>query len=275
VPIERFRGGSPSALLADARAALGPDAVVLAVRRERAGGLELVAADAASGAVRDPSAPRFAGFAPGAPRAGEGPLAVALVGPTGAGKTTTLAKLAHHPRVFGGRTVGFLCLDTYRVGAAEQLSGYAALSRVPCEVVWEARELGRALHRLRRCEVVLVDTAGRGPRQGHDAEATWSMLRHVEPREVHVVLPAGLRPDLARRLAAEHRERGATHLLVTKLDECPGNDDVLALARGSRLPMRWTTNGQSVPGDLADAAELSRPGGARAPRHLVFEDAVA
>jgi flagellar biosynthesis protein FlhF len=183
-----------------------------------------------------------------------GPGAViALVGPTGAGKTTTVAKLATHPRVFGGTQVGILCLDTYRIGAVEQARIYAEIARLPFAVAYDARDAEAALRRLSGCETVLVDTAGRGPRLREDAVETWSALRALLPSEVHLTLPAGIQPRLARRVLAQHRGAGVTHLLATKLDECPDDLGVFELALEHGLPMRWITDGQEVPGDLQPA----------------------
>ena len=186
------------------------------------------------------------------------PLIVALVGPTGAGKTTTLAKLANHPQVFGGWPAGLLCLDTYRVGAIEQLRTYAELSGLPLEVAYAPNEVAAALARLAGCEVVLVDTAGRGPRQSAEIATLLAPLRGHGPLEVHLVLPAGLRPDVARRLVAHHRRLGVTHLVASKLDECPDDDTAWMLADTFGLGIRWASDGQEVPHDL-HLASSKRP----------------
>jgi flagellar biosynthesis protein FlhF len=148
-----------------------------------------------------------------------------------------------------------VCLDTYRVGAVEQSRIYAEIARLPLEVVYEAREMSAAMHRLRRCDIVLIDTAGRGPRATGDLEATRRQLEPAAPDEVHLVIPAGLHPSRARRVLADFQPRGVTHVLVTKLDEFPGDHGLFALAREFGFTTRWVTDGQDVPGDLrvADA----------------------
>jgi flagellar biosynthesis protein FlhF len=279
VPTETFYGPDFTTLLAQAQAAFGEDAVVISTRRvsrDRATGCELVAADAGSVAPRRlpaaaPARPRPVPAPGPAPTGGSesargagGPRVVALVGPTGAGKTTTIAKLANHPDVFGGRLVGLLSLDTYRIGAVEQSRIYAELSGIPLEVVYEPRELKRAMRRLARCEIVLVDTAGRGPAARDDAAATRAALRELPADEVHLTLPAGLQPRLARRLVDDFREWGVTHLLPTKLDEAPGDDSLFELAASCGLPVRWAADGQEVPADLRAAAHPAA--GAATPR---------
>jgi flagellar biosynthesis protein FlhF len=237
-------------------------------------GFELVAADSASSIPRrrhEPlpvREPARSGIGPApdidpADRDGRS-LVIALVGPTGAGKTTTIAKLANHPHVFGGHSVGMLCLDTYRIGAVEQSRIYAELSRIPLEVVYETQELKRALRRLAGCEVVLVDTAGRGPAARGDVAATCVALRELAPHEVHLTLPAGLQTRLARRLVDDYREWGVTHLLPTKLDELPGDSSLFDLAASCGLPVRWAADGQEVPADLRAAARYAA--GTQAPR---------
>lgn len=182
------------------------------------------------------------------------PKFIALVGPTGSGKTTTIAKLARHPQVFDGLPVGLLCLDTYRIGAVEQLSIYADIARLPLEVVYRPSDLKRAIKRLRDCEVVLVDTAGRGPAATADVDATVAQLAEIRPAEVHLTVPSGLQPELARSLVFRHRSHGITHLVATKRDEFPDDATVFELAAEWKLPMRWVTTGQEVPDDLEPAA---------------------
>jgi flagellar biosynthesis protein FlhF len=248
-----------AALLERARTSLGPNAAVVAVRRT-ASGFELDAADSATHATRVRlDAARHERRARGSDR----PRVVALVGPTGAGKTTTLAKLTNHPGAFGDFRVGLLCLDTYRVGAVEQIGIYAELSKVPLEVAYDAADADRALHRLADCEVVLVDTAGRGPRAERDRAAIHNQLLRLLPDETHLCLPAGWNPALARRVTAQHRALGVTHVLPTKRDECPEDETAFQLAKEFALDVRWWTDGQEVPADLCFADTGAR--GARVP----------
>lgn len=264
MPLEKFHGSDFSELLSRARAALGEDAVILSVRRGvdiASGQFELVAADPATAAVARPGpsvAPGMNAIRPLARYRPGQPLLVALVGPTGAGKTTTIAKIANHPQIFGGWPAGLLCLDTYRIGALEQLRMVAELSGLPLDMAYTPDEVPAALQRLSGCEVILVDTAGRGPRQSSEIEALLRPLRGVGPLEVHLVLPAGLRPELARRFIAHHKPLGPTHLVVTKLDEYPDDEHVFALSEHFGLGMRWACDGQDVPHDV-HAAATKRP----------------
>jgi flagellar biosynthesis protein FlhF len=186
-------------------------------------------------------------------RGRSGPLIVGLVGPTGAGKTTTAAKLALHPRAFGGRTVGLITLDTFRVGALEQMAQYAEVTDLPLEVVYDAREMPGALQRLETCDVVIVDTPGRSPRS-KDANHQWqAMFRAASADEVHLVVPASMRPDLLPTLVASLSGCRITHACLTKLDELHDDRAVADLAARLQWPMRWVTTGQAVPNDLHPA----------------------
>ena len=191
------------------------------------------------------------------------PFVLALVGPTGAGKTTTCPKLAHHALAFAGRKVGFLNLDTFRVGAVEQSKHWAELARVPVETVWERSEISRAMHRLRDREVILVDTPGRGPRAASDLAEVQARLLEIATDEVHLVVPAGLQQAVMRRTFTAYLPLGVTHVLPTKLDDHPDERVVFEAASQFGLPMRWLTDGQEVPGDLhaaptTGAAPLAR-----------------
>ena len=248
MPPEILHGVEIPALLAHARALLGEEARMLSLRAVATGGFELRAQAASDG-------PEIQAMRPLPPLGGRllkrEPRVFALVGPTGSGKTTTLAKLANHPDVFVGDAVGLLCLDTYRVGAIEQARAYAELSRLPLEVVYEPGDLPRARRRLRDCEVLLVDTAGRAPGRPDDLAEMRALLRELAPLEVHLTLPAGLDRERARQVLAQHRPLGVTHVLATKVDEFPRDTVVAALAAAAELPMRWRTTGQEVPADLA------------------------
>lgn len=261
MPLETLVGSNLAVLLKRARQVVGPDAVILHTRRIRTPdgpAFEVVASDPMTarqrgGERRDPPNAALEAMMPGSPT--EGPLIVALVGPTGAGKTTTLAKLASNRRVFGSRRVGLISLDTYRVGGAAQLRTYASIARLPIEVAYGAGDLAGIRERLSDRDVWLVDTPGRSPRHRQDRAESASLLASLAPTEVHLVLPASLSPPLAAAQVRDARRLGVTHLLATKLDEAPDESGLFDLALAHGFPMRWTTDGQDVPFDLGSAAE--------------------
>ena len=253
--LKTFRGPDLGKLLKQAEAAFGGDAAIVQHRMLQGEGgrvMEIVAARAADidrFRRRLTPAPLFA---PAAPRPAR-PLVIALVGPTGAGKTTVAAKLAIGAEKLGNRRVGLLTLDTYRVGGLEQLGTYAELAGIPLEVAYHPLEIPEALRRLATCEVIVVDTPGRSPRARELNENWRALLAEVSPDEVHLVLPATLRTDVALAVRAAFAPFGVSHLLPSKLDEVPGECGVADLALQMDLPARWITDGQDVPADLHDA----------------------
>ena len=181
------------------------------------------------------------------------PLVVALVGPTGAGKTTTLAKLAVNPAAFGGWKVGLLTIDTFRTGALEQLESYAAITGMPLEVVYSRDEVAGAMERLAGCDVILVDSPGRSPRHPAHNAAWMDLLKAIGPDEVHLVVPASVRLEVATVALDAYDALGVTHLIISKLDEVVEDAGVADIAVELRLPARWITDGQEIPVDLHTA----------------------
>jgi flagellar biosynthesis protein FlhF len=270
VPLESFIGPAVDALLAQARQRFGPEAEIIAVRTLRSGPgsaqFQVLAGDAESAAAeRRHMSPNGGGHplltpAPGPEHFAHrrepagGPRVIAFVGPTGVGKTTTIAKLATHPDYLRPGRIGLLCLDTYRVGAVEQIRTYADIAGLPLEVIYESADLPKALRRLSDRDLILVDTPGRGPRLQGDTQQVRQWLNQVAPHEVHLVLPAGLQSEQVRRAIAAYRGQGATHLLASKLDEAPDDWCLFDAAAETRMPMRWMSDGQDVPRDLRAAA---------------------
>jgi flagellar biosynthesis protein FlhF len=254
--LERFRGADLSHVGDRARRSLGDDVMILHTRTVRDGGVPMVEVLAATSQTIDRVRERLEPKPfPSGMRAADGtPYRIALVGPTGAGKTTTAAKLAVRRGMFGSARPGLLTLDTYRVGGMEQLATYAELADVPFEVVYDAQEIDAAMRRLSSCDVVIIDTPGRSPASAELTERWRTLLDALSPDEVHLVLPAHLRADLAvdigRAYAPTRQHRGASHLLVSKLDEVPRETGVADLALSLGLPARWVTDGQDVPTDL-------------------------
>ncbi|MBC8087970.1 MAG: hypothetical protein H7Z40_11950 [Phycisphaerae bacterium] len=254
--LERFRGADLSSVADRARRSFGDDVMILHTRIVRDGGVPMVEVMAAPATALERVRSRLeaAPFRTLLKEPGARPYCIALVGPTGAGKTTTAAKLAAKRGLFGAARVGLITIDTYRVGGMEQLSTYADLADVPFEVVYDASEIDAALKRLSACDVVIVDTPGRSPSATELTERWRALLDAFKPDEVHLVIPATLRADLAlhaaRSYGATRDHRGATHMLLTKLDEVPRETGIADLALSLELPTRWIADGQDVPTDL-------------------------
>ncbi len=175
---------------------------------------------------------------------------VALVGATGVGKTTTIAKLAANYRLRERKRVGLITVDTYRIAAVEQLRTYADIIDLPMEVVATPREMRQAVQRLADLDLILLDTAGRSPRDEVRIQELKSMLAEASADEVHLVLSATAGAKQLTATTRKFAEVGATALLLTKLDEATGLGNLISLVRDCRLPVSYLTNGQNVPDDI-------------------------
>ena len=190
-----------------------------------------------------------------------------LVGPTGAGKTTTIAKLAARAALIENRRVSLVTLDNYRVGGIDQIRTFADLIGVPVQVADSPADLANLIDPAN--DLTLIDTAGRSPR---DAAAIEELAGHIEGLdiEVHLVVPAGSSAAQIDELMQRYRTLAPVRLLFTKLDEC-GHAPELALAPArTRLPITWVTTGQAVPEDIeqptdARVLELASGGLSHAP----------
>jgi len=175
---------------------------------------------------------------------------VALVGPTGVGKTTTIAKLAANYRLRENKRVGLITVDTYRIAAVEQLRTYAEIIDLPMEVVSTPREMREAIARMSDLDLLLMDTAGRSPRDEVKIQELKSMLAEAEPDEVHLVLSAVGGARSLATTAERFSTVGTTALLLTKLDEATALGNLLSITRNCGLPLSYLTDGQNVPDDI-------------------------
>jgi len=178
---------------------------------------------------------------------------VALVGPTGVGKTTTIAKLAANFRLREKQRVGLITVDTYRIAAVEQLRTYADIIDLPMEVVSTPKEMREAVARMAHLDLVLMDTAGRSPRDEVRIQELKSMLVEAQADEVHLVLSSVASASSLKKTAEKFLDVGVTGLLLTKLDEATGLGNLLPLLRSCKLPLSYVTNGQNVPDDICAA----------------------
>jgi len=178
---------------------------------------------------------------------------VALVGPTGVGKTTTIAKLAANYRLKAKQRVGLITVDTYRIAAVEQLRTYADIIDLPMQVVSTPREMRDAVRKLDDLDLILMDTAGRSPKDEVKIQELKSFLTEAGADEVHLVLSAVAGSRTLCQTAERFAPVGTTSLLLTKLDESPSLGGVLPLLRRCDLPVSYITNGQNVPDDIETA----------------------
>ncbi|MEM6961126.1 MAG: GTPase [Myxococcota bacterium] len=180
---------------------------------------------------------------------------LALVGPTGVGKTTTIAKLAAQQSLIHDKQVGLITIDQYRVGGAEQLERYADLIGVPMEIAHDSSSLEIALRRLEGADLVLVDTAGRSPKDRVAlAEMAETLQRVQEPVEVHLCMTAGMRDHELSACIDRHAVLRPLKLLCTKLDEALLHGSIIEAQVLSGLPFSYFTIGQRVPEDIETAS---------------------
>jgi flagellar biosynthesis protein FlhF len=184
------------------------------------------------------------------PDDGIAPIEV-FVGPPGVGKTTTIAKIAARTRATQMTRLGLVAADGFRVGAVEQLRLYADIIGSPFQVARSGAELAAALDNGGR-RSVLVDTAGRSPRDGGSAEILDALAERKGVRR-HLVLPGGMPPAEARRVIARFAPARPDRIVLTRLDEVESLAPLVGVLRDSALPISYFTNGQNVPDDLQRA----------------------
>ncbi len=185
---------------------------------------------------------------------------VALIGPTGVGKTTTIAKLAANFRLRDGIKIGLVTVDTYRVAAVEQLRTYAEIIDLPMKVVTSSIEMRRALDELVGLDLILIDTGGRSPRDELKIQELKSLLAEAQVDEVHLVLSLTAGVSSLKATVEKFSSANTTALILTKLDEAAGMGSLLTAARKLPLPVSYLTTGQDVPDDIeaANACRMAR-----------------
>lgn len=183
------------------------------------------------------------------------PRIVALVGPTGVGKTTTVAKLAATYKLKHNLRVGLITADTYRIAAVEQLRTYASIIALPMRVALTPTDMAAACQAMRDCDVILIDTAGRSPTDTAKIEELCTFLAAAEPDEIHLVLSSTSSEQVMLRTVERFAPACPNRVLFTKLDEAVNFGVLVNVARAASASLSYLTMGQEVP----DQIEASRP----------------
>ena len=192
---------------------------------------------------------------PGRSRDGR-PLTIALVGPTGVGKTTTVAKLAAGYKLRHRLEVGLIAADTYRIAAVEQLRVYAEIVGLPLRIVDGPQSMERACDELAGCDVVLIDTAGRAPGDDERIREVGVMLDAAKPHEVHLVLSSAASERALLHAVERFRSLGVDQLIFTKLDEALTLGVILNVMDRVSARLSFITTGQEVPEHVAPASAV-------------------
>ena len=178
------------------------------------------------------------------------PLTIALIGPTGVGKTTTLAKLAATFKLRHGKKVGLITSDTYRIAAVDQLRTYANIIGLPLQVVLTPIEMKQAVHSLSNCDVILIDTAGRSQNDTSRLDELRQFITAAAPHEVHLVLSGTASEKVLLREAEAFSEVGVHKIVLTKLDEAVSFGVLVNVIRQIGMQLSYVTTGQEVPDHL-------------------------
>jgi flagellar biosynthesis protein FlhF len=184
-----------------------------------------------------------------------GKKVVMLVGPTGVGKTTSIAKLAARYSYLLEKKykVGLVVLDTYRIGAVEQLMQYARMMKLGIETVVDPPEFSNALNALRHSDYILIDTMGSSPYDKGKIEKIYECLRSNDTDysvDVVLVLPSSIKYEDLKATYDNFAPLGIDTMMFTKLDETRGFGNIFSLVYETKIPISYFSIGQEVPEDL-------------------------
>jgi flagellar biosynthesis protein FlhF len=180
-------------------------------------------------------------------------VVAAFVGTTGVGKTTTIAKLAAQLMLKGGKKVGLISIDNYRIGAMEQLKTYAHILGIPCFPAFTRKDLLFALRRMERTNVVLIDTAGQSQYDTGRIEALKEMMSDDLAISSHLLLSVATTESEMNQTALNFSPLGFQSYIFTKIDEAESCGSVINQIMRLRAPISYLTTGQNVPEDIERA----------------------
>ena len=180
---------------------------------------------------------------------------VVLVGPTGVGKTTTIAKLAGNLSLVKKKKVGLITVDTYRIGAVEQLKTYAEIMNIPFEVVITIKEMEAAIKKMKDCDVVLIDTTGRSSKNKMQISELRAFVDKANATSINIVISATTKNKDIKTILEGYQILNYDKVIITKLDETSVYGSIYNISRIANKPIRYVTTGQNVPDDIKDLSK--------------------
>ncbi len=181
---------------------------------------------------------------------------VIFIGPTGVGKTTTLAKIAAKLKLEMKKRVAVLTLDTYRIAAAEQLKTYASIMDIPIRVAYTPQEARMELNAMIDYDVILMDTAGRSQKNELQMGELRAIVDSVSPDIIFLVISMTSRYLDTKDIIKKFKVASPTHIILTKMDETNALGHFVNIPYYSDIPIAFITNGQRVPEDIFEANSI-------------------
>lgn len=175
---------------------------------------------------------------------------ICFIGPTGVGKTTTIAKIAADYLLSEEKKVGLITSDTYRIAAVEQLKTYAGILNMPIRVVESSADLTAAMDDLSDCDIILMDTAGRNYQQKQYIDDLKQMLPEKKKIQINLVLSLTSKYEDMKKIIDNFQTIVMDQLILTKKDETSSSGAILNLIYDYSIPIRYIANGQNVPDDI-------------------------
>ena len=179
-----------------------------------------------------------------------GPKLIAMIGPTGVGKTTSIAKLATNNKLMYRKKVGIISIDTFRIAAVEQLRTFANIAEIPLRVVYNADEIISAVSEMKDMELIYIDATGRSQKDKNRLQDIKKFLEAVRIDEVHLVMSLTSKLKDMLDITDKFGIIPFNRLLFTKLDETTNLGSVLSIITKTKKPLSYLSIGQNVPDDI-------------------------
>lgn len=175
-----------------------------------------------------------------------------FVGPTGVGKTTTIAKIASYFTLNLGKKVGLITSDTYRIAAVEQLRTYSNILNIPIKVVYNHHEMAQAVEQYKDVDLILVDTAGRSHKNKEQQKELMELLDSIAQKEVFLVVSLATKYNDLKKICDAYKDVNDYKLIFTKLDETSSYGNIINIREKTGAKLSYVTFGQNVPNDISE-----------------------